>query len=224
MACASIEPLLASDGFAVLPQLLPDQDIREITARLGQLDESPAGTRTLLAQPWCAALGERICRDPRLSAVLPCDARVVQCTLFDKRLSCNWLVTLHQDLSIPVASRVTSPLCGGWSCKEGVLYVQPPVTVLEDLLAVRLHLDDCDEGNGALRAVPGSHRLGRLKPSEAQRQREARGEQLLPVARGGALLMRPLLLHSSSKALRDSPRRVLHFLLGPAGLPEGLRW
>jgi len=31
--------------------------------------------------------------------------------------------------------------------------------------------------------------------------------------------MRPLLLHASSKAVVQSFRRVLHFLLGPAALP-----
>jgi hypothetical protein len=30
------------------------------------------------------------------------------------------------------------------------------------------------------------------------------------VGRGGVLAMRPLLIHSSSKALNDKPRRVLH--------------
>jgi hypothetical protein len=44
------------------------------------------------------------------------------------------------------------------------------------------------------------------------------------VPRGGAMLMRPLLLHASSKAAADIPRRVLHFVFGPAQLPEGLRW
>jgi hypothetical protein len=36
--------------------------------------------------------------------------------------------------------------------------------------------------------------------------------------------MRPLLLHSSSKAQAHAPRRVLHFLFGPEQLPCGLKW
>src|SRR5581483_5304455 len=42
--------------------------------------------------------------------------------------------------------------------------------------------------------------------------------------RGGAMLMRPLLLHASSKVTVDSTRRVLHFVFGPEHLPVGLRW
>jgi hypothetical protein len=42
----------------------------------------------------------------------------------------------------------------------------------------------------------------------------------VPVPRGGAMVMRPPLLHASSKSRKDLPRRVLHFVFGPAELPE----
>jgi hypothetical protein len=38
------------------------------------------------------------------------------------------------------------------------------------------------------------------------------------------MLMRPLLLHASSKILANNPRRVLHFVFAPAIPPDGLRW
>ena len=44
------------------------------------------------------------------------------------------------------------------------------------------------------------------------------------VPRGGAMVMKPLLLHASSKASIDNRRRVLHFVFGPASLPGPLRW
>ena len=43
-------------------------------------------------------------------------------------------------------------------------------------------------------------------------------------ADGFAVLMRPLLLHASSKATGASRRRVLHFLFGPRQLLLGLAW
>lgn len=49
-------------------------------------------------------------------------------------------------------------------------------------------------------------------------------EQLCPVPAGGALLMRPLLQHASSKSSSGKPRRVLHFVFAPRDLPAGLRW
>jgi ectoine hydroxylase-related dioxygenase (phytanoyl-CoA dioxygenase family) len=75
-----------------------------------------------------------------------------------------------------------------------------------------------------LRVVPGSHRLGRIDAAAAHREREDRGEDAVSVSKGGLMVMRPLLLHASSKTLADSPRRVLHFVYGPSALPDGLRW
>jgi ectoine hydroxylase-related dioxygenase (phytanoyl-CoA dioxygenase family) len=148
----------------------------------------------------------------------------VQCTLFDKSPRANWLVALHQDLSIPVRDRVPHPDLLGWSRKEGMLYVQPPASLLEALVAVRVHLDESTADRGPLRVVPGSHRDGRFTETDASARRAELGETECLVGRGGVLLMRPLLLHASSKASRPSRRRVLHFLFGPAGLPYGLRW
>jgi ectoine hydroxylase-related dioxygenase (phytanoyl-CoA dioxygenase family) len=156
--------------------------------------------------------------------LFPADTVAVQCTLFDKAPEKNWLVALHQDLSIPVSRRVESPECSGWSEKEGQMYVQPPVAVLEQLVAVRIHLDDCLVESGALHVVPKSHSQGRLSRERVEDLRRQNGETVVPVARGGALIMRPLILHASSKATSLAPRRVLHFVFGPPKLPLGLEW
>jgi ectoine hydroxylase-related dioxygenase (phytanoyl-CoA dioxygenase family) len=102
--------------------------------------------------------------------------------------------------------------------------VQPPVAVLEQLVAVRIHLDDCLVESGALRVVPQSHSQGRLSRERVEDLRRQNGETVVPVARGGALIMRPLILHASSKATSLAPRRVLHFVFGPPKLPLGLEW
>jgi ectoine hydroxylase-related dioxygenase (phytanoyl-CoA dioxygenase family) len=123
-----------------------------------------------------------------------------------------------------VAARVDAPGWRGWSEKEGSLFVQAPVAVLEQLVAVRLHLDDCSAVDGPLRVLPGSHRLGLLADEEASRLRAQSTEIVCEARQGDALLLRPLLLHASSKANGHSLRRVLHFLFGPPELPQGLRW
>jgi ectoine hydroxylase-related dioxygenase (phytanoyl-CoA dioxygenase family) len=79
--------------------------------------------------------------------------------------------------------------------KADVLHVQPPASILENILSVRLHLDNCGE-NGALRVIPGSHTLGKIPEEEISARRESSPEQVCAVGLGGALLMRPLLLHA----------------------------
>ena len=105
-----------------------------------------------------------------------------------------------------------------------MLFVQPPLSVLQSLVAVRVHLDESGPGSGLLRVVPRSHRGGRLSEAEARHQQQANDEVQCFAKRGAALLMRPLLLHASSKATEPVRRRVLHFLFGPPELPHGLRW
>jgi ectoine hydroxylase-related dioxygenase (phytanoyl-CoA dioxygenase family) len=98
--------------------------------------------------------------------------------------------------------------------------------VLEQLVAVRIHIDDCPEESGGLRVVPKSHSQGRLSRERAEELRRHNGETAVPIARGEALVMRPLILHASSKATKVVQRRVLHFVFGPRSLPLGLerRW
>jgi hypothetical protein len=210
-------------GYFVIPGVID----AVLNRRLGAFVEGiggGAGSRRLLDQAWCAHLAGALRGDARIRSLLPGKAVAVQCTFFAKSPTKNWLVALHQDLSIPVKERVESPECSGWSEKEGQLYVQPPITVLERLVAVRVHIDDCPAENGALRVVPHSHMEGRLDPSQAEALRQRHGETVIPVAQGGVLVMRPLLLHASSKATSLNPRRVLHFVFGPPVLPLGLEW
>jgi hypothetical protein len=215
---------LRASGYAVIPDVVGNREISSIERFMSDVDNGVAGTRRLINRPWCRELADRFTRDARLSGALPSDARPVQCTLFAKSTASNWLVSIHQDLSIPVAERVDDPEYHGWSEKEGELFVQPPIAVLNGLVAVRLHLDDCDESNGALRVVPGSHRLGRLTAAQAKQVRSVQGEVCVRVPRGGMMVMNPLLLHASSKASINKRRRVLHFVFGPATLPGLLRW
>jgi ectoine hydroxylase-related dioxygenase (phytanoyl-CoA dioxygenase family) len=92
------------------------------------------------------------------------------------------------------------------------------------MLSVRLHLDDCHEQNGALRVVPGSHRFGRIAESNIESLRQQCGERIGRVSIGGALLMRPLLLHASSPAQIAGHRRVIHIDFAAHALPGMLRW
>ncbi|MFC5472798.1 phytanoyl-CoA dioxygenase family protein [Paraherbaspirillum soli] len=216
--------LFEEKGFIVIGPLLGAAECLELDSAMPQLQAGSAGARHLLDFSWCTKLAKLIKAHPEIGPLLPSDPVAIQCIFFEKSKDQNWLVPLHQDLSIPVKERVPHAELIGWSEKEGSLFVQPPDSVLQELVAVRLHMDDCGPDDGPLRMVPGSHKKGRLSGAQALAERDRLGEMVCPVARGGALLMKPLLLHASSKASGQSKRRILHFVFGPRSLPCGLQW
>ena len=214
----------ASRGFTILPEVVDSAACSVAASLLEQAPSHGAGSRRLLTHSWCQELARRVRQHAAVAALLPPDSVAVQCTVFDKSPAKNWLVALHQDRSIPVRCRVESPNLTGWSEKEGDIFVQPPREVLESVTAVRIHIDPCPVESGALRVVPGSHTSGVLAPLEAERLRDRFGEETVPSPRGGAVLLKPLLLHASSKARVALQRRVMHFVFGPRVLPFGLEW
>jgi hypothetical protein len=211
-------------GFEIIPYVLTEPECCVLGEQVRTCGIARAGARNLLMHAWCRQLARRLERHFGIARRLPPDAVAVQCTLFNKSAERNWHVSLHQDLSVPVRERIDSEACRGWSQKDGMVFVQPPISVLEGLVIARFHLDDCAAGTGALRVVPGSHRYGRLSGKRIEALRAASGELVCPVPRGGVMLMRPLLLHASSRTLGPGPRRVLHFVFGRVSLPEGLSW
>jgi ectoine hydroxylase-related dioxygenase (phytanoyl-CoA dioxygenase family) len=98
------------------------------------------------------------------------------------------------------------------------------VQILENMLTVRVHLDDCDESNGPLKVLPGSHRRGRLTEQAIEAAQQAQSPVVCTTSAGGVLLMRPLLLHASSPAGHPGHRRVIHIDYANSPLPNGLEW
>jgi hypothetical protein len=156
--------------------------------------------------------------------VLGLESFPVRGILFDKIPDANWKVPWHQDVTIAIQEKIGVEGFGPWSVKADVLHVQPPATILENMLSVRLHLDDCGEENGALRVLAGSHKHGRIPENQIQSIREISKESVCSVKAGGALLMRPLLLHASSPSRIPAHRRVVHLDFAAVPLPSGMRW
>lgn len=152
------------------------------------------------------------------------DARVVRAIYFNKTKNANWKVPWHQDLTIAVREKIAIPDFFPWTRKANVWHVQPPINILERMVALRFHLDDADESNGTLKVIPGSHAAGRLTADEIRRVRLANETAVCRVKKGDCLVMRPLLLHSSSAGLNPSHRRVIHFEFSADRLPDQLEW
>jgi hypothetical protein len=213
-----------AQGFSVLRQVLTMAEVARLLAYLPEAASLSGGTRCLLDKSWCAALAEQLLSHFLLQDLIGPQSVAVQCTYFEKSSSRNWLVPMHQDRSIPVAKKVRRAGLTGWSEKEGQLFVHGPVDLLQQLVAVRVHLDDCRAEDGPLRVVPGSHQQGLLADSEVLHWRQTRGEVICEAAAGDVLVLSPLLLHASSKASGAGKRRLLHFVFGPCQPGHGLTW
>jgi ectoine hydroxylase-related dioxygenase (phytanoyl-CoA dioxygenase family) len=207
-----LQERVSGDGFAIIPNVLPEREIAGLQAMLGRsgLPRSRAGIRHAMRNASVAALAH----DPRLMELaqeaLGSVSLPFRATLFDKSPTSNWLVVWHQDTALPLRERQEVSGWGPWSVKDGVNYAHAPANALEQVLALRLHLDDSFAENGPLRALPGTHKLGVLSDEALHELSTQIAAIDCLVPRGGILAMRPLVVHASSKSQSNAPRRVLH--------------
>lgn len=231
---AALVDSLEQNGFAILPTVVDATTLLELTQALEQppvteavrrKGKRPFGIRNVLdVVPLTRRLAKRDALVSIARTVLGENSRLVRGLFFDKPPQANWKVAWHQDLTIAVERRLDLEGFGPWTTKAGVAHVQPPIAVLEGMLALRVHLDDCNSLNGPLRVISGSHKRGRLSQEAIFDCVKTELPVMCEVPRGGILLMRPLLLHSSSVSASPSHRRVVHFEFASSELPEGLSW
>ena len=141
---------------------------------------------------------------------------------FDKPGNSNWFVAYHQDLTISVDKKTEIENFGPWTVKQNLFAVQPPIEILENIFTIRIHLDDTDENNGALKVIPESHLKKIYRPETIDWSSEK--EVTCNVAKGGIMIMKPLLLHSSARTVNNSNRRVIHIEFSNMELPSEIKW
>lgn len=215
----------AEHGVAVIDGVVPSQAI----ARLRDLEDFAAGDRPgkrsfivpELVAELIAAEGALTKLAARLTGEAPRPVRVLY---FDKKQGANWAVPWHQDRTIAVASRIDTPGYGTWSVKAGIDHVEPPESILQSMVSVRLHIDDCSPDNGPLLALRGSFRLGRVSASDIKRHVQRNATEVCCAKAGDVVAMRGLTIHASERALLPSHRRVIHVDFSSAELPHGLEW
>lgn len=232
MRLRTVSEKVADFGFAIIAGVL---QASEVNALIAALEAAPGGTsvgrhggayairHVLEVVPGLASLANLPEVRALVEPVLGPHAYPVRSILFDKTMRANWKVPWHQDLTIAVKKKVEVDGFGPWSVKAGVVHVQPPASILENMLAVRIHLDDCDKSNGPLRVIPRSHRLGRLTTDQILGI-SAQPAIYCTVPAGGVILMRPLLVHASSACRDPRHRRVIHLEFACGELPAGLQW
>lgn len=147
---------------------------------------------------------------------------VVKSIYFDKPETSNWYVSYHQDLTISVDKKLDLEGFGPWTVKQNQFAVQPPLDFLKNIFTIRIHLDYTDENNGALKVIPSSHLKNIYRPETIDWTAET--EAICNVGKGGIMIMKPLLLHSSSRTINNKKRRVIHIEFSNQELPPELKW
>ena len=197
-------------GFAIIPAVLDCAALQVIGRDMGKSSRSRAGMRHAMR---FAATRTLAASDALLH--IACDALgrtaiPFRATLFDKSPASNWLVVWHQDTALPLRTRKDAVGWGPWSVKDGITYAHAPREALERVVALRIHMDDSTAENGPLRVLPGSHRKGLLTDEQIEREVDSGEPAVCVCAAGSVLVMKPLIVHASSKSHSAQPRRVLH--------------
>jgi ectoine hydroxylase-related dioxygenase (phytanoyl-CoA dioxygenase family) len=211
---------LEDNGYAVVYDAISAEVLNSIELKL---DDTRAGQRNLLALPVIRELAASHLLHALVEPVLGPNPVAVRGFLFNKQPNANWKVVWHQDSVVAVRVKKNVSGWGPWSVKQGVNHVRPPVEVMERMVALRIHLDNCGALNGPLRVLSGTHRNKFL--SDEQIRHWPKEHAVTCIAdRGDAILMRPLLLHASSAATVPTSRRVIHIEFAAEDLPGGMEW
>lgn len=223
---------MAEEGFAVIEGIYNDTEIQEILNAIANADTSGD---TFRKSAGLFAIRQFLKEVPQtlpfiftdklknlLSEIFGEGYFPVKSIYFDKPGESNWFVAYHQDLTISVKEKNETEGFGPWTVKQGQFAVQPPLDYLEDIFTLRIHLDETNEDNGALKVITNSHSKGIYRPETIDWENER--EVTCNVPKGGIMLMKPLLLHSSGRSTNDARRRVIHIEFSSRELPENLQW
>ncbi len=223
---------ISEKGFTTIPDVFSEDEIKAILGKIEEVDPSKDTFRKsedLFAIRQFLKEIPGVCKlifTPKLKEIIEQlfgeGYFVVKSIYFDKPEKSNWYVAYHQDLTISVDKKAELPGFGPWTVKQNQFAVQPPLTILENNFTIRIHLDEANEHNGALKVVPGSHLKGIYRPETIDWTVEK--EETCQVHQGGIMIMKPLLLHSSGRTTNHQKRRVIHIEFSKTALPEPLEW
>jgi len=210
-----VKDFLSAEDVATLIQAVENHPLRPQKGGVRNADKLFPKLRMLVNSPkMITAAQNYLTNSPQLVRVI----------LFDKTPNNNWLVAWHQDKTIAVSAKKDMPGWGPWTVKQGIHHVQPPLAVLNDMVTFRFHLDDATLDNGCLRVIAGSHNLGILAAPKVAEYAAIQTLVTCEAKAGAAFIMRPHLIHGSSKASNPGNRRIIHVEYSGYALPEGLAW
>lgn len=219
-------------GFTVIEGIYSDKEVEEILEIINEVDTSKETFRKsndlfairqfLKEIPQAEKLIFNNKLKKTIKEVFGDNYFVVKSIYFDKPEASNWYVSYHQDLTISVNKKSDLENFEFWTKKQNQFAVQPPIEILENIFTIRIHLDNTDENNGALKVVDKSHLKKIYRPDTIDWKNES--ESICKCGKGGIMIMKPLVLHSSSRTTNNQKRRVIHIEFSNMELPNEIKW
>jgi ectoine hydroxylase-related dioxygenase (phytanoyl-CoA dioxygenase family) len=228
----NVKEKINDDGFAIINDVFTEGEINKLLHVISSADTSKPTFRKAtdlfaIRQffkeiPGVAELIFNQNLNSLVSNIFGDEYFVVKAIYFDKPETSNWFVAYHQDLTISVNKKITLEGFGPWTVKQDQFAVQPPLDILQDNFTVRVHLDNTGKENGALKVIPRSHVKGIYRSEVIDPAMKT--ENICSVTKGGIMIMKPLLLHSSARTINNEKRRVVHIEFSKSDLPNDLQW
>ncbi len=223
---------LSENGYSILSNLYSNHEVEEI---LNCIENSESNLNSYLKTKDLFAIRQLINNIPDLGPLLfnsklkelifnfsESEYFLTKAIYFDKPSESNWFVGYHQDLSISVDKKTEIENYQNWTFKKGQYGVQPPIEILKDTITIRIHLDDTDGNNGALKVIPKSHLNGIVRAESEIWNVE--NEFICKIKKGSVMLMKPLTLHASNRTTNGKKRRVIHLEFNKHKLTKPLKW
>ncbi len=220
---------LEHKGFSILNNVYTQRSLKRINKVLDTL------VKDMQNDSKSFAIGNLLNRSPELKELLMSKnlsrilesidpkSSLVKAVYFNRQPKENRDTTWHQDRMINVTSKKELEGYSGWTQQEDMIGVIPPIEVSKKIFSLRIHINDTDRFNGCLRVISGSH-----KKVHSDNEITVISENSIPydceVASGGVILMKPLLLHSSTRSSSQQMKRVIHLEFSSVELPEPLEW
>ena len=216
--------LFERDGAALFEKTVSIEDVVTLREEFSRL-EFKAGARPFeLSDLVKSLISSNGCFGKIAQALGRANARPVRVLAFDKTPESNWNLGWHQDRVVALKEKHEVSGFQNWTLKNNRHHAEAPVELLQQMFSLRLHLDDCDASNGALKVLAGSADFGKLSDSEVRQISAEMTPFVCEAKLGNILAMKALAIHASEPSINPTHRRVLHVDYCDSELPSPLKW
>jgi len=210
-------------GHIWLRSVVPPQDIAQLKALLSEDHNHQALSRRSNNQTELFSFISQAQFTKTIQAAWP-NMRPVRLVTFEKNTETNWSLPWHQDRVIAVQDKIETDGFSNWTKKSGVWHCEPPVTTLEKMLFVRVHLDKNTKTNGAMEIALNSHSKGKILASQATETAQKHTTEVTTAEAGDVLVLPMLTLHRSLPSETKECRQTLRIDFACDPLPNPLKW